>query len=132
MKIVISTENNFVSSHFGRCPQLTIVDISEGEVINKEIIKNPGHEPGFLLQFFAKNGIQCIVAGGMGVRAQNLFTQYGIKTVLGVTGKIYEIIQKILNGTLEGGKSLCDRVLGKHHECEHHNKIPESPKFLNT
>ena len=121
MKIVISTENNSVSSHFGRCPQFTIVDIADGKIISKEIIENPGHQPGFLPQFFAEKGIECIIAGGMGVRAQSLFVQYSIETVLGVTGSIEDTIKKILDGTLEGGESLCDRALGKHRECNHHN-----------
>jgi predicted Fe-Mo cluster-binding NifX family protein len=121
MKIVISTDNNFVSAHFGRCPLFTIVDIDEGKVLNKAVIENPGHQPGFLPQFFADKGIECIIAGGIGVRAQSLFVQYGIETVVGVTGSVEDAINRILDGTLEGGESLCDRVLGKHHDCEHHD-----------
>ena len=121
MKIVISTDQGQVSAHFGRCPNFTIVDITDGKLQNKTTIENPGHNPGFLPQFFADKGVECIIAGGMGVRAQSLFVQYGIETVVGVTGEIENVIQKILDGTLEGGQSLCDRALGKHKECEHHD-----------
>lgn len=116
MKIAISTVCNVVSTHFGRCPHFTIVDIVNGKVENKATIENPVHSPGFLPQFFADNGIDCIVAGGMGDRAQSLFVQYGIETVLGVTGEVKSVIEEILNGTLEGGESLCDRALGLHEE----------------
>ncbi len=119
MKIAISTVCNVVSTHFGRCPHFTIVDIVNGKVENKATIENPGHNPGFLPQFLADKGVECIVAGGMGVRAQSLFVQYGIETVLGVTGAVDNVIQDILDGTLEGGASLCDRALGRHKECEH-------------
>lgn len=122
MKIVISTDQNTVSSHFGRCPHFTVVEIENGKILNKEMIENPGHNPGFLPGFFADKGIQCIIAGGMGVRAQSMFVQYGIDTVLGVTGEIDDVINKILNGTLEGGESLCERALGKHKECNHHHE----------
>jgi predicted Fe-Mo cluster-binding NifX family protein len=122
MKIVISTDNNLVSAHFGRCPHFTIVDIIDGKLQDRATIDNPGHSPGFLPQFFADKGIECIIAGGMGVKAQSLFVQYGIETVLGVTGDVDSVIQKILDGTLEGGKSLCDRASGKHKECNHHNE----------
>ena len=119
MKIVISTDQGQVSAHFGRCLNFTIVDIADGKLQNKTTIENPGHSPGFLPQFFADKGIECIIAGGMGVRAQSLFVQYGIETVVGITGEIENVVQKILDGTLEGGASLCERALGK---CEHNNE----------
>lgn len=120
MKIVISTDNNMVSPHFGRCPYFTIIDIENGRLNNKEVIPNPGHQPGFLPQFFSERGIECIIAGGMGTRAKTLFEQYGIETVLGVTGDIDTVINKIIDGKLEAGESLCDRARDGHHECNHH------------
>jgi len=120
MKIVISTENESVSPHFGRCPHFTLVDISDGKLQNRTVIENPGHSPGFLPQYFADKGVECIIAGGMGVRAQNLFVQYGIETVLGITGRVDDVIDEIINGTLKGGESLCDRARGGHTECKEH------------
>ncbi len=122
MKIAISTENNQVSSHFGRCPHFTIVDIKEGRLRNKEVIPNPGHQPGFLPKFFSERGVECIIAGGMGTRAKQLFDQFGIETIIGVTGDIDAVIDKIIDGRLEGGESLCDQVREGHTECEHHNE----------
>ena len=58
----------------------------------------------------------------MGMKAQGLFDQHNIEKVLGITGDINGVIERILNGTLEGGASLCDRALGKHKECEHHDE----------
>ena len=75
MKISISTDGDFVSAHFGRCPQFTIVEIDEGRVESKEVIDNPGHNPGFLPQFLREKGVKAIVAGGMGHRALDLFAQ---------------------------------------------------------
>jgi len=107
MKAVISTDGEYVSAHFGRCPQFTIVEIQDGKVISKEVIDNPGHSPGYLPQFFHEKGAECIVAGGMGVNAQNLFTQYNIKQYMGVSGKIDAIVERLQTGTLSGGESLC-------------------------
>jgi len=39
MRIVISSENGNVAQHFGRCPEFTLVDIENGIVIKKEILK---------------------------------------------------------------------------------------------
>jgi predicted Fe-Mo cluster-binding NifX family protein len=126
MKIAISTDGDYVSAHFGRCPSFTIADIQEGKVSSKEIISNPGHHPGFLPQFLHERGVEYIVAGGMGQRAQILFNQNNIKTIMGISGKINEVLNQICNGTLKGGESLCNPGSGKGYgvektECDHEN-----------
>ncbi len=75
MKIAISSDRGFVSAHFGRCPSYTLVEIKEGQVLKKEEIQNPGHQPGFLPQYLSEMDVDCIIAGGMGHRAQSLFAQ---------------------------------------------------------
>jgi predicted Fe-Mo cluster-binding NifX family protein len=124
MKVAISTDGQYVSPHFGRCPEFTILEIKEGKLINKETIKNPGHHPGYLPQYLGKNGVSYIVAGGMGMRAKELFQQANIDTVLGVEGKIDEVVSKIMDGSLEGGESICNPGSGKGYgiektECDH-------------
>ncbi|MEA3306914.1 MAG: NifB/NifX family molybdenum-iron cluster-binding protein, partial [Elusimicrobiota bacterium] len=73
MRIAISTEGDSVSMHFGRCPLFTIVDIESGKVVSKSSLNNPGHEPGAIPKFLNEHGVNCIVAGGMGQRAQTFF-----------------------------------------------------------
>ncbi len=113
MRAVISTDNGFVSPHFGRCPSFTVVDIEGSEVVSMREIPNPGHHPGFLPQYFAEMGVECIVAGGMGRRALVLCWQAGIQWVLGVTGRVDEVAQKLALGQLEPGESLCRPGHGK-------------------
>lgn len=124
MKLAISTDHGTVSAHFGRCPEFTIVEIENGKLKNKEIIPNPGHQPGFLPQFLHDRGVTRMVAGGMGQRAQGLFAEKGIETVVGISGSIEETIKSILAGTLKGGESLCKPGAGKGYgvektECDH-------------
>ncbi|MDP8212441.1 MAG: NifB/NifX family molybdenum-iron cluster-binding protein [Candidatus Zapsychrus exili] len=113
MKIAISTDGGFVSAHFGRCPEFTILDIDGKDVKNKEVVPNPGHQPGAIPQFLHSKGVECIVAGGMGMRATGIFNEIGIKAIVGVSGKIDEVIGKIKNNTLQGGESLCKPGAGK-------------------
>ena len=113
MRIAISTDGGFVSAHFGRCPEFTIVDIDDNQVKNKEVVSNPGHQPGFIPQFLHSKGVGCILAGGMGMRATGFFNDFGIKTIVGVTGKIDDVIRQIQDGTLKGGESLCKPGSGK-------------------
>jgi len=124
MKIAISTDGNKVSSHFGRCPQFTIIEVENNKLIDKKVIENPGHHPGFLPQYLNEIGVSCIVAGGMGMRAKELFDHAGIEAILGVEGEVDKIINKIINGSLEGGDSICQPGLGKGYgvektECDH-------------
>ncbi len=124
MKIAISTDGEYVSAHFGRCPSFTLADIEEGKLISKKVIDNPGHHPGYIPQYLSEKGVNCMVAGGMGMRAKELFKDVNIDIILGVEGKIDSIIDKIISDTLEGGKSLCKPGAGKGYgidktECEH-------------
>lgn len=124
MKIAISTDGDFVSPHFGRCPLFTIVDIEHGKMISRDVINNPGHHPGFLPQFLHEKGVTAIVAGGMGQRAAGLFAEHGIETIVGISSGIDEVIDKLVKGTLRGGESLCRPGSGKGYgldktECDH-------------
>jgi len=57
--------------------------------------------------------VDCIVAGGMGARAQSLFEDFGIKTIVGVSGTLTEVIEKLAKGNLSGGESFCKPGSGK-------------------
>ncbi|MHA1719885.1 MAG: NifB/NifX family molybdenum-iron cluster-binding protein, partial [Promethearchaeota archaeon] len=107
MKIAIANDNGRVSQHFGRTPSYLFVDIEEGKVLNKQLVENPGainHTPGQLPQFVKDNNANWIVAGGMGPMAVQLFEQGGVSVVIGIQGSTDDVIQKILDGTLHGGK----------------------------
>lgn len=119
MKVAISTDMDYVSAHFGRCASYTIVDIEEGKVAYREEIPNPGHQPGFLPQFLSDRGVNVIIAGGMGPRAQDLFAQKNIETLIGVQGPIDTVIAQFLEQELKTGEDLCGHKHG-HAECENH------------
>ena len=124
MRVAISTDGDFVSPHFGRCPSFTVVDVEDSRVTKKEVIENPGHQPGFIPEFLHKKDVQCIVAGGMGMRATGLFNELGIQAIVGVTGRVDEVIEELQKGTLKGGESLCQPGSGKGYgldksECDH-------------
>jgi predicted Fe-Mo cluster-binding NifX family protein len=113
MRVAISTDGIYVSEHFGRCPVFTIVEFEDGKLISKTELDNPGHSPGAIPKFLHENRAQQIISGGMGQRAQEFFNNYGIEAVLGISGKIDDIIDKLLKGTLTGGRSTCKPGGGK-------------------
>jgi predicted Fe-Mo cluster-binding NifX family protein len=119
VKVAISTDMGYVSAHFGRCASYTIVDIEEGKVVNREEIPNPGHQPGFLPQYLSDRGVNVIIAGGMGPRAQGLFAQKNIESLIGVQGPIDDVITKFIDQEIEAGEDLCGHKHGEA-ECEDH------------
>jgi predicted Fe-Mo cluster-binding NifX family protein len=127
MKVAISTDQGYVSAHFGRCQSYTIIEIRDGLLLGREEIPNPGHQPGFLPEYLSEKGVNCIIAGGMGPRAQGLFAQKNIETIIGVQGAVDEIIEKFKNQELESGDDLCGHQHGAeiHSPCDHHaEEIP--------
>lgn len=113
MRVAISTDGDYVSEHFGRCPVFTVVDIEAGKAVNRNTIDNPGHSPGVIPQFLNEKGVKLIVCGGMGARASGLFEELGMEAIAGVSGKIDDVIYKLEKGALEGGESLCKPGAGR-------------------
>ena len=113
MKIAISSDSGNVSAHFGRAPEFTFITIENNQVVEKKVLPNPGHTVGSVPQFINNQGTKFMVTGGMGHRAQDFFNQYGIEVIMGISGKIDDVIKKVLDGTLEGGESLCSPGGGK-------------------
>jgi len=122
MKIAISTDGDFVSPHFGRCPSFTIAEIEEGKVLKKETIPNPGHQTGFLPQFLSEKGVSCIIAGGAGRRAQQLFEEKEIKMLVGISGKVEEVIEEFAKGKISGKENPCQPGSGKGYGLEKEKK----------
>ena len=113
MRIAISTDSGYVSEHFGRSPEFTIVEIKNKKAINKEVIPNPGHTTGFLPKFLKEKGVSCVIAGGAGFRAQQFFNEYGIKLITGIQGEVDNVINQFLKGKLKEEESLCKPGEGK-------------------
>jgi predicted Fe-Mo cluster-binding NifX family protein len=122
MKVAIATENGQVSAHFGRCPNYTIfdVDVEDREIIEQTVIDTPPHQPGLLPKFLNEKGVDVVIAGGMGPRAQGFFTQMNIHPIVGISGAVDEVIQAYLEDKLVIGESLCDHGKPGHQKtCDH-------------
>jgi predicted Fe-Mo cluster-binding NifX family protein len=113
MRIAIATDGEFVAAHFGRCPTYTLVDIDGKNITASEIIDNPGHQPGFIPRFLHDRDVRCIITGGMGARAVELFRELDMEAIAGINGKVTEATEMFIKGTLAGGESLCKPGAGK-------------------
>ena len=111
MKIAIPLANGKLSMHFGHCESFALMEVDPGEkkVLNREDIGAPPHEPGKLPLWLSEKGANVIIAGGMGQRAQALFSQQGIQVMVGAPTETPEILASAyLKGTLQTGANLCD------------------------
>jgi predicted Fe-Mo cluster-binding NifX family protein len=85
------------------------VDVDEGKVVKTEFQTPPPHEPGVLPAWLHQQGVNIIICGGMGMRAQQLFAQNNIQVVYGAPSlPVEEIVRAHLDGNLVTGENICD------------------------
>ncbi|MBC8218356.1 MAG: P-loop NTPase [Planctomycetes bacterium] len=111
MRIAIPVVEGKLSQHFGHCETFVIVD-TDGDsrkVLNRKDLTPPRHEPGVLPTWLHGEGVNVIIAGGMGQRAQQLFAQNQIEVVVGAPAESPEsLVSAYLNNTLQAGENICD------------------------
>ena len=110
MKIAIPCADGQLCMHFGHCQQFTFVETNaDHSISSSEALEPPPHEPGVYPKWVREQGAEVVIAGGMGMRAQQLFTDEGIQVVTGAcAGKPEEIVAAYLAGTLATGENACD------------------------
>ena len=109
MKFAIPTLNNEITAHFGHCDKFAIIETTDNVITKEEILTPPVHQPGSYPKFLAEKGVDVIIAGGMGQKAQVLFTQNNIKVHLGViSGTAKKLVEDHINNQLKTGGNLCD------------------------
>jgi predicted Fe-Mo cluster-binding NifX family protein len=111
MKIAIPTAAGKLCAHFGHCEKFVIVSVEDTTktITGKEDIIPPPHEPGLLPKWLNEKGVNVIIAGGMGMKAQQLFSQFSIQVVIGALPEHPQtVVLEWLKGTLVTGGNSCD------------------------
>jgi len=110
MRYAVPVTGGVLSPHFGHCENFALIDVDENrKIIKKEFVPAPEHQPGLLPGWLAKQKVSVVLAGGMGIRAQELFQQNQIKVVVGVMEDNPEkAVLSYLNGSLATGSNVCD------------------------
>lgn len=101
MRIAIPMANGALCMHFGHCSTFALVDVENDKITATSHVVPPPHQPGLLPPWLAEQGVTLVIAGGMGSRAQAIFTSNGIKVVTGAAGTTPEdIVNNFIAGTL--------------------------------
>lgn len=111
MLIALPTSDGQLCMHFGHCEKFTIFEVNSDEkrIISTTVLTPPPHEPGLLPKWLHAEGVNAVIAGGMGQRAQDLFAEAGVSVIVGAQPDLPEnVVMAYLNGTLETGTNVCD------------------------
>lgn len=111
MRIAVPVSCGRLSQHFGHCEKFALVDVDPAtkEIIASTELPAPEHQPGFLPAWLREQGVELVIAGGMGSRAQSLFQAAAIKVLTGASAEAPEmLVQQYLDGRLVTGENACD------------------------
>jgi predicted Fe-Mo cluster-binding NifX family protein len=103
-----------VSSHFGQCQYFLLADIVDKRAVNVKVVPNSVPHGGggcVAVDEILKYKITHVIAGGMGMGAQQKFAKAGVK-VFGFAGTAKDAIDHFLKNGL-GGLEPCH----EHQEC---------------
>lgn len=93
-----------VGQHFGHCDVYTIIEAKGEEIINVSTLPSVPHQQGGCMapvNHLASNGVNVLIAGGMGMRPLMGFQQVGVKVYLGAGApSVGHAVQAFLLGRL--------------------------------
>jgi predicted Fe-Mo cluster-binding NifX family protein len=120
MKIAVPLHQGKFSEHFGGAEAFAFYTVDDGNraIGERQTGSPPEHGRGVFPMWLRKQGATVVLAGGMGPRAVDMFTQHGIQVLLGIRGDDPDaVVQAYLNGTLESTGELCHEH--GFHDCGH-------------
>jgi ATP-binding protein involved in chromosome partitioning len=111
MRLAIPVQDGHLSRHFGHCERFALIDFDpkSGTVAEKKEIEAPPHQPGLLPRWLAEQGVNVVIAAGMGPRAMNLFAEHGIQVIVGAQAENPDqLVAAYIAGELKAGENVCD------------------------
>ena len=118
IKTAIPLTDNKLSEHFGHCEQFAIYELDDEKRIisGPELVPPPPHEPGVFPKWLKSLGTDLVIAGGMGKRALDLFSENGIAVISGTAGETPEaVIEDFRKDALGDEKPSCNHDHDDHH-----------------
>ena len=111
MRVAIPLTQGKLSTHFGHCDLFAIIEVGgeSNQITGHQDLTPPPHEPGSLPRWLHCMGVNVIIAGSMGQRAQQLLAQNQIDVIVGAPEDEPEnLVSAYLNRTLQTGENVCD------------------------
>ena len=93
-----------LGAHFGHCECYTVVDVAEGRITQVGTLPNVPHVQGGCMapvNHLSQNGVNALIAGGMGMRPLMGFAQVGITVYHGgEAASVGDAVAAFLSGNL--------------------------------
>jgi len=129
IRIAIPTAKGRLHEHFGAAREFTLVDADReaGIVIARRVVASPPHQPGLFPRWLREQGVQVVLAGGIGRRALGLFAQHGITVRAAQANARVEVATAAyLTGRLTVAPEACAHHAGPEHPHSHdHESHPQ-------
>ncbi len=93
-----------VCAHFGQCSHFLIVDVENGKVKDSKVVANTAVHGGggcTAVTEILKYGITHVIAGGMGMGAQNKFAAANVP-IFGCSGTAENAVKALIDSSLGG------------------------------
>jgi Mrp family chromosome partitioning ATPase/predicted Fe-Mo cluster-binding NifX family protein len=108
-RVALPLDRGLLSTHFGHSAEFAIYDLEDGKVVGEKTVEPPPHAPGVIPKWLQEQGVDLVIAGGLGSRAQALFEESGIATIHGAPrAKPRDVVDSYLAGSLSTGENICD------------------------
>ncbi len=114
MRIAIPVENGRLNSHFGGSHYFALIEVDQDAktVLRSEILPAPEHQPGLFPRWLREQGVQVVIAGGIGQRALAIFAQNGIQVRAGQSNAS---VEALVAAYLAGGMVQTPEGCAQHH-----------------
>ena len=113
-----------VSEHFGHCAAFTLVAVEDGQIGEVSVLENSGHDQGGCMapvHLLKGEGVEVLVAGGMGMRPLAGFQSVGIAVHFKEDARsVRDAVTLFLTGGCRafGESETCSSGCGGHHQEE--------------
>ena len=119
-RIAVTYENGDVFQHFGHTEEFKVYEVTDGKIVNSEIISSNGNGHGALAGLLGENRIDVLICGGIGGGAQAALQERGIELCAGASGDADKAVEAYLKGELVNSGVNCNHH-GEGHSCGEHS-----------
>lgn len=116
MIIAVPYLQGLVNAHFGSTQAFMVAETAEGKVEKATVYEVQGmqHNHSGIAGFLKEQGVEVILAGGMGAPMQQALKMQGFELYCGVQGPAVAAVEAFLRGEIEQSESTCGHHHGEH------------------
>ena len=107
-----------VNAHFGSTQAFMVAETAEGRVTKATVYEVQGmqHNHAGIAGFLKEQGVNVIIAGGMGPPMQQALKTQGFELYCGIQGPALAAVEGFLRGEIVQSESTCGHHDGEHHQ----------------